>query len=66
MPVPVVEYTPVTPADGRGHVHATTLTTPSRTACGRKFSGWVVGVKPLTCPECKKAVFFKVRGSVRR
>lgn len=60
MPVPAVQYTPVTPRRGGG-VHATTLAAPQRTACGRKFRAWVVSLKRVDCDGCKLAVGIPVK-----
>lgn len=65
MPVPAVQYTPVTPARG-GLVHATTLSTPGHTACGRKFVAWVVALRPLTCQDCKHEIYFPTRNPARK
>ncbi len=56
----VVQYSPITPVRG-GLTHATSLATPGETACGRRYSGWKVALEPLTCMDCKAAVFLKVR-----
>lgn len=52
-------------------MHITSLTSPRRTACNKKCDGWKVpslgnaqkGVMAahVTCPDCKAAVFLKVR-----
>ena len=61
MPVPEqsVEYTPVRARTSK-LVHATTLATPNVTACGKKYRGWVIAVNPLTCPDCRRAIFMPV------
>ncbi len=63
MPVVALEHTPITPRRG-GLVHAVTLSNAKVTACGRKFSGWIVALRPLTCIECKRAIFFPTKGQV--
>jgi hypothetical protein len=65
MPVPVVQYTPVTPARG-GLVHATTLARPGVTACGRKFRAWVVALQPLNCQDCKREIHIKMPKNAKR
>lgn len=53
MPVRIEqEFTPVVATRGR-RVHAITLDSPNRTACGRVFSGWKVSPKKLNCRVCK-------------
>ncbi len=54
------EYTPVRPRRGR-LVHATSLSGPNETSCGRKFEGWIAVAKPLTCRDCMMAVGLDVR-----
>ena len=62
MPVPeyAVEHTPVKAKTGK-IVHATTLGTPSATACGKKFKGWVIALRPVTCRACKLALYLDAR-----
>ena len=60
MPVVAVQHTPVRPRRG-GQVHAVALSNATVTACGRKFSGWVVALTPLTCPDCKLQIYFPVK-----
>lgn len=55
MPEPKPEFTTVIPARGR-RVHAVTLGNPSRTACGRPFSGWIIAIRKLNCGLCKRAI----------
>lgn len=52
MPVKKPTYTPIIPRGG-GLIHATTLTSPSHTACGLPWSGWLAHTEyELTCTSC--------------
>lgn len=63
MPAPELqEYTPVRAARGR-RVHAVTLGSPTRTACGRRFSGWAVSPDRMNCRLCKLEI---LKDRVRR
>lgn len=56
-----VEFTPVIAPRGK-IVHATTLETPTQTACGRRMiKGWRIALKRLSCDACKLAVFLDCR-----
>lgn len=55
-----IEFTPVMAPRGR-KVHAVSLTSPNETACGRKFSGWIVALKPVNCRDCKLALHHDCR-----
>lgn len=56
-----VEFTPVIAPRGK-IVHATTLETPTRTACGRRMiKGWRIALKRLNCDDCKLAVYLDCR-----
>ena len=64
MPVPKLreprEMTPIRPR--RGSVtHATSLETPSKTACGRRCSGWMISVEHVDCLDCKASMYGDVR-----
>lgn len=60
MPSPVAEYTPIR-ARGKRLVHAVALTSPARTACGKRCSGWVVECTQVTCTTCKEQVHYPVK-----
>lgn len=47
-----VQYTPIQ-AKGGKKVHAVTLRSPKKTACGRLAKGWVVSLKRINCQDCK-------------
>lgn len=64
VPKIMVEFTPVVAPRGQV-VHATTLAAPNRTACGKKFSRWAIALKPLSCRDCKLAVFRDCRKKPR-
>lgn len=49
------DWTPVTPRTG-GLVHATSMRDPARTACGKRFIGWNVSTKTLSCSKCQLAL----------
>lgn len=51
----VQRYTTVAARRGT-RVHAVALTAPTLTACGRKFSGWVVSPMNLSCANCKLVI----------
>ena len=56
------EYVPITPAGGRGLVHAVSLlSSTGKTVCGRKWAGWCVAVVVLSCPTCRQVVHLDVR-----
>lgn len=55
MAKPEQRYTTVSASRGT-RVHAVALTAPTLTACGRKFSGWIVSPMALTCAQCKLAI----------
>jgi hypothetical protein len=62
-PVPARQMTPVQPRRG-GQVHITSLSSPRRTACGKKCDGWRVALvqeSHVDCLPCKAAVFLKVK-----
>lgn len=50
-----LEYTTVVASRGR-RIHAVALSAPTRTACGRLFTGWMVSIKRLNCGLCKRAI----------
>lgn len=57
---PDIEFTPVRPRRG-GQVHAATLSNPTKTACGRTFSGWMIALEKLSCRACALAVIHDCR-----
>lgn len=55
-----VEFTPIAAPSGR-LVHATSLRSPGETVCGKKFRGWVISLRRVTCNDCKLAIGHKCR-----
>lgn len=65
MPIKKEQYTTVIASRGR-RVHAVSLEKPGETACGRRFSGWLVSPSRLNCGKCKLAILRERLGVVRR
>lgn len=66
MAVPVVQYTPVLAPKGK-RVHAATLSEPTKTACGKSFSGgWRVALNKVNCHQCKLAIVMDCRPPKKR
>ena len=65
MAVPKVQFTPIRAARGK-RIHATSMRTPTRTACGVRFAGWRVALGELNCPDCLLAVHYDMRTPKQR
>ncbi len=62
--MPVVKPLPImTPVAARGGtlIHATSLATPRFTACGKRCDSWIVQTTRVSCQDCKRLMFFKVK-----
>jgi hypothetical protein len=65
MAVPKAQFTPIRAARGK-RVHATSMRTPTRTACGVRFAGWHVALGELDCHDCLLAVHHDMRTPKQR
>lgn len=65
MAVPKIQFTPISAPRGK-RVHATSMRTPTRTACGIRISGWYVALRELNCRECMLAVHYDMRTPAQR
>lgn len=71
MPVEVRQMTPIKAPRGKT-VHVTSLSSPGRTACGKKCGGWRLApiAEPyaahVNCDACKAAIFFRVKPRGKR
>ncbi len=52
-----LEFTPIRAPRGK-MVHATMLSEPTKTACGKECAGWVVEPKRVNCHRCKAALVY--------
>jgi len=61
MPVRVtLQFTTIRAPRGQ-LTHAASLSSPGRTLCGKRHSGWVVTTELLDCEDCKAAALRRGR-----
>lgn len=58
-------WTPVTPLTG-GLVHMTSLTSATRTQCGKVCTGWRISIEKVDCAKCQAAVHYPVKTASRK